>query len=564
MSGATDVQLFNQLVSNANALFLSDADFVMINGIQKPTLRKIYADFLASMGSFPTVAEGLANTSGTGTNNRFFNVPEAGNVAETRYRNDAGVAVQVNRISSASLVEAVAARAVAISGVSGSIVPVAVTDSGKVVVWLEDGKLAARGISEGLDAEIFSGRIASSTPTGSIYPVAVAGNQVAVWLEDGKLGARGLTDALAESVASVVTVETAPRDIPFSDSLPGFTDGRTLTSWRAKLGTHLVGGQPQKFKVGLMGDSWCELLPIPVRLRAYLGAALGDAGDGWQSVSTIIRSGSTLTLNGWTFLDADAAVSMPYGAGPDGMCQYSTSNTATMSLGEIRATDITIYFYNGTGTFRWRVDGGAWTSVTGTGATGTAGRVAISGLTDAVHTVEIDTADNTGTVAIYGFYTTRAGIAGVEVSRMGNAGLDSTGLNKYIGFDGSIMSDVNLDLLIVILGTNDYRRAGNSPAQFASSLRALSDKLAASNPRTGVIFVHPARTDGVVVNPQVEYRDAMYQMCLQAGREFYNMHDYWGTYTAENANNQFADSFHLNNAGAYRLSVELGKKFLML
>lgn len=100
MSGATDVQLFNQLVSNANALFLSDADFVTINGITKPTLKKIYAEFLASIGTYPTVAEGLTKTNGTGTDNRFFTVPSTGDKAETRYRNDAGVAVEINSILS--------------------------------------------------------------------------------------------------------------------------------------------------------------------------------------------------------------------------------------------------------------------------------------------------------------------------------------------------------------------------------------------------------------------------------------------------------------------------------
>lgn len=100
MSGATDVQLFHQLVSNANALFLSDADSVVINGITKPTLKKIYAEFLASMGSYTTVAAGLAATSGTGTSNRFFSVPGSGELFETRYRNDAGVAVEVSSLLS--------------------------------------------------------------------------------------------------------------------------------------------------------------------------------------------------------------------------------------------------------------------------------------------------------------------------------------------------------------------------------------------------------------------------------------------------------------------------------
>ncbi|MFJ7884612.1 hypothetical protein ACIQYF_14130 [Pseudomonas sp. NPDC096917] len=107
MSGAQDLQLFEQLVDNANSLFLSDEDFVVINGVTKPTLKKIYADFMASIGTFITVADGLEATNGTGTNNRFFTVPEAGNTYETRYRNDAGAAVQVGRISSAETIEKV-------------------------------------------------------------------------------------------------------------------------------------------------------------------------------------------------------------------------------------------------------------------------------------------------------------------------------------------------------------------------------------------------------------------------------------------------------------------------
>ena len=100
MTGAESLQLFQQLVAGANSLFLSDEDFVTINGITKPTLKKIYAEFLASMGVYTTVAEGLTATSGTGTNNRFFTVPATGDKAETRYRNDAGVAVEISSILS--------------------------------------------------------------------------------------------------------------------------------------------------------------------------------------------------------------------------------------------------------------------------------------------------------------------------------------------------------------------------------------------------------------------------------------------------------------------------------
>lgn len=106
MSGASDLQLFETLVTNGNLLFVSNEDFVIIDGEAKPTLKKIYADFLASTGTFPTVADGLVATNGAGTSNRFFTVPETGDTFERRYRNDAGAAVQVGRVSSAGVVEA--------------------------------------------------------------------------------------------------------------------------------------------------------------------------------------------------------------------------------------------------------------------------------------------------------------------------------------------------------------------------------------------------------------------------------------------------------------------------
>lgn len=104
MTGAESLQQFQELVANANSLFLSDEDFVIINGVAKPTLQKVYAEFLASMGVYNSVAEGLSNTSGTGTNNRFFTVPGTDGVFESRYRNDAGSAVLVGRSATAEVV----------------------------------------------------------------------------------------------------------------------------------------------------------------------------------------------------------------------------------------------------------------------------------------------------------------------------------------------------------------------------------------------------------------------------------------------------------------------------
>ncbi|CAI8992878.1 SGNH/GDSL hydrolase family protein [Pseudomonas sp. IT-P218] len=54
-----------------------------------------------------SIPDGLAATSGSGSTNRFFSVPGTGNTFSTQYRNDAGVAVEIGRVSSAEAVESV-------------------------------------------------------------------------------------------------------------------------------------------------------------------------------------------------------------------------------------------------------------------------------------------------------------------------------------------------------------------------------------------------------------------------------------------------------------------------
>jgi hypothetical protein len=53
-----------------------------------------------------SISDGLASTSGTGPDNRFFSVPGTGNTFSIQYRNDAGVPVEIGRASNADVVEA--------------------------------------------------------------------------------------------------------------------------------------------------------------------------------------------------------------------------------------------------------------------------------------------------------------------------------------------------------------------------------------------------------------------------------------------------------------------------
>ena len=55
---------------------------------------------------FPSTADGLTNTSGSGATNRFFSVPGAGSTFATAYRNDAGSPVEIGGVLSAKAIQA--------------------------------------------------------------------------------------------------------------------------------------------------------------------------------------------------------------------------------------------------------------------------------------------------------------------------------------------------------------------------------------------------------------------------------------------------------------------------
>ncbi|MCA4964923.1 D-alanyl-D-alanine carboxypeptidase family protein [Pseudomonas sp. Y24-6] len=63
---------------------------------------------LAASHPFPTTADGIANTSGSGATNRYFSVPVSGTTLATLYRNDANTAVKIGEAPSANAVAAIA------------------------------------------------------------------------------------------------------------------------------------------------------------------------------------------------------------------------------------------------------------------------------------------------------------------------------------------------------------------------------------------------------------------------------------------------------------------------
>lgn len=385
-------------------------------------------------------------------------------------------------------------------------------------------------------------------PSGQSVPVIGTSEQVALWF-DPSLGWRGpgidnrLTRAEAAQTLGL-------RQIPIAATAPIATDGRNLHRLKAKLAA-IRAGQSEQLRIGITGDSWTDQIEIPGQLSQALQNAIGITSPGWLSVGPFPQlDGVTRTASaGWTLVDGSATSDFPYGAGPDGYCLWTAAADQTLTYAGVRATEISITRHKHGGTWRWRVNGGAWTAVTDD-ASGDHAVTTITGLT-ATNTLEIDTTGNTGVVALAGCYATRAGVSGAELSKWGNSGTSGFRLSEYLPYVADAAAIMRPDLLIVILGTNDYRTTNPAaPAAFEPALRDLIAAVRSSVSDCGVILVAPSITDAVPVTPLSDYRDAMYRIALDGGADFVSLYDAFPPYAQASALGLMAESLHLSVRGA--------------
>lgn len=515
-------------------------------------------------GIVDTIAAGLAATANTV--NKYFSV--TGNDTADfliLYKNTAGVAVEVRRYPSPDAITAIGKRTHTSESIRPQYVPFAVTDSGQVPAWFRDGMFDVNATTPEFNAKVVEGRMAEfpeNAVTRAMTPVYFTPYNVLMWFENGKLGVPGLSDDLMSQIGAFI--QAAPPVSAKKSPAPIATDASTLFKWRAKLADIRYGVSGAKAKVGMTGDSWVEISRIPNAMRTLLESVIPNGGEGFQSLNLGNHlNGVATAYTGFTLIDGGQVDIGTTPVGPDGMSLTTTAANATFSMTGCRFTDLNIYYHDNGAAFRYRIDGGAWVPVAGTSTTVMA-YVTVAGLTDAIHNLEIDSTGNAATLYLLGLYPTRS-VGGVEVSRMGNAGAYSTYIDKWVGGIQPFAATMNLDLLFVILGTNDQRYVTSPPSKYIEVLQKLVNGYRAATPDIGIVLIIPAITaPTTIVNPLYLYRDALYKFCIENKCEFFNMHDFFGTYEQSNALGQFADTLHPNERGALNLVHELNNKFLKI
>lgn len=427
------------------------------------------------------------------------------------------------------------------------ITPLAIDSAGNIPAWFENGVF-----------DFADSKSIGKSEDSSVIPLAsdMLGN-IPVWLKNGLLGFSGLdpdTFALLAEKFQSSKYKTNALNI----SRPIVTDSTSLRQWKAKA-AKIKSGITDQLRVVLTGDSWTEHSTIATELKTILQTAYGEAGSGWINLGSERNMLDSITItysSGWTINDLDSSSAVfPYGCGPDGFTRTSATAGSTITLANLIKGDLlTVFFGNTSGVFSYTVNG-IETNITADTAKKV--QIALNGATSAILKVV------SGTICFHGMHLRKTTGSGVELNKIGNGG--STG-QDYLKISPTAQSDLssflNPDVLIIILGTNDYRR-GHSVTNFKSGISAMIDGFKSANPNCGVILIAPAKSN--VPSPPIpleNFAEAIFELSQVKQAEVYNMFDDWGTYTLENNNGQWADTLHVSKSGAQRLSRQLFSKFL--
>ncbi|AXK61548.1 SGNH/GDSL hydrolase family protein [Burkholderia sp. IDO3] len=488
------------------------------------------------------------------TDGQAFKVQGSGDVAAYEYRRvDASTSVLIAQYPSTAFID----ENFNINPFLADYVPVVVDDQGNVAVHLEGGKLgAANGLSDDLMAGIvgrpyFDGLFSSNPFDADFFPVIADGSgNVVLWFDSGLLCARGLSSDLLPP-----TIVAAPPSTP----------GYSLYSWRAKLAAILGGNGIAK--VVFTGDSWTEHLnETATALSQALYTAYGQSGNGWVSVhadepggiSQLLNGATLVKSSGWTLYDMDPANSNSL----DGHAVYATGTTDTITISGLKTQALKWYYKDDSGTFRYTVDGGSPVTVAG-GGTGTLKSIAISGLADATHSIVFDLVGNAGTVTMYGGYATRTA-SGVEFSKAGNGGSTTTQWGPVSPMSASYISEINPDVIVIILGTNDSRQSVSN-ATFKQQLNVVLTAYRSAAPNAAIVLVAPPPNGDASSVPALltSYRDAMNELAQSvANVELLNLYAFLPGYSVTQPMGLWGDALHLSAAGGRVVSGLLMNKFL--
>jgi lysophospholipase L1-like esterase len=205
------------------------------------------------------------------------------------------------------------------------------------------------------------------------------------------------------------------------------------------------------------------------------------------------------------------------------------------------------------GTFRYRVDGGAWTNVDTSNGSSAFGSQSVN-LTTGAHTLEIEVL-TAGTAGITLMGVDCQGASnGVRLHKIGNSGATAA---QYVAVNASIWQDglsaLNPHAVGILLGTNDMS-ASIVPSIFAGQIQSLCSRIRAAVPLCDIFLIVPG-PNGLTGRTYTiaEYGAALYDLATSQKFGWCDLERTAGAYADAEARGLYVstDNVHPTATGGY-------------
>lgn len=310
-------------------------------------------------------------------------------------------------------------------------------------------------------------------------------------------------------------------------------------------------------EIAFIGDSWVEggavkkgeRLTLP--LREKMKSIYGDGGIGFVGLanSHIGNGAVSVTLIGsWTQYDEGL-----------GNIAQSKGLDSAMVESETAGDSIKVQFYEdinyyeihtlNTGSYRYNIDGGSWTTVDATSK-----EVTEIPLSIGKHIINIEIVS--GKVTFVGSYAYKSN-KGVVVHKIGNGGLHaghiaSTDRTNWI----KQLKRCKANTFGILLGTNDM--AQNIPIDdYKRDMKEVISRIKEAKPLASIFLISPSgnKYDNTVLHTIEQYSDTQYEIAKEIKIAYVSLFRTLGDYATTNANGlMYTDGVHPNADGGYAIS----------
>ena len=318
------------------------------------------------------------------------------------------------------------------------------------------------------------------------------------------------------------------------------------------------------------GDSWWDKPTLPVSLETKLKEIYGNGGTGWVDlINEELMPGISVSMSGFTPL-RNWQTPFNQGMFASGKRITTTTTTGSVSVSGLEGQRIRIYYQDLNGAFRYNINGGTYTTVTGT-STNTLKYVELTAPAFSGNSIAIDTTVNTSgnTVVLFGVNSQISTGKGVCVIKAGQAGAKTVDYVQVLQYLPAWAQALKPDAVLITLGTNDIIQK-RPIAEYQQNLFNLINAWKSAVPQSvGINMLFPAHANRPVSEGYPDYslyEQAARDVCDTLKVGYMNGLGLFPDYDNANILNLWvggSDKDHLNSNGANLFVGEYAIKNLL-